>query len=80
MLLAQGGPHKLSASNHNETNPLVMTRWRSREVQGRLMRGWPLIRIHYLKAFLNSVVDSGAVWNALLITESPDEEVEVCIL
>lgn len=29
---------------------------------------------------MNSVIGSGAVQNALLVTESADEEVEVCIL
>lgn len=51
-----------------------------REVQRRLIRGSPLIRIHHLKAFINSVNSSGAVQNALLITESTDEEVEVWTL
>lgn len=51
-----------------------------REVQRRLIRGSPLIRIHHLKAFINSLNSSGAVQNALLITESIDEEVEVWIL
>lgn len=51
-----------------------------REVQRRLIRGSPLIRIHHLKAFINSLNSSGAVQNALLITESTGKEVEVWIL
>lgn len=80
MLLARRGPYKLSVSNHSETNPLMMARQLRREVWRRLIRGSPLIRIRYLKAFINSVAGSGAVQNTLLITEPTDEEVQVSIL
>lgn len=53
---------KLSISYRCETNHLVMVRQRRSEVQMRqlIMRA-PVIRIHYLTGFINSVVSSGTV-------------------
>lgn len=55
MLLAQGVHVKMSASNHSDTNHLMIM-WKRREVEmRRLIRGLPVIRIHYFKAFINSI-------------------------
>lgn len=58
----------LLTSSHSGIIALMMMRQMRREVQRRLIRGSPLIRIHHLKAVRNSVNSSGAVQNALLIT------------
>lgn len=49
---------KLSILNHCEKNHPVMVRQQRSEVQMRqLIIGIPVIRIHYLTGFINSVID-----------------------
>lgn len=51
---------KLSISNHCEANRLVIVRQQRSEVQMRkLIIGTPVIRMHYLTWFINSVISSG---------------------